>query len=74
VPRDKRAKFVELAEARTERALHTIRLLANLANRNNYEYTDADVAKIVNALEGEIRLLKARFRTEGARKKASFRL
>lgn len=74
MPRDKRAKFVELAEARTERALQSIRLLANLANRNNYEYNDSDVRKIVNALEAEIRLLKAKFSTERSRKKISFRL
>lgn len=59
--RDRRERFVTLAEARTAKAMTAIRLLGNLSNRSNYEYTGDDVAQIVKALEGEVRALKTRF-------------
>lgn len=72
--RDKRERFVALAEARTEKALGSIRLIGNLSNRANYEYTDEDVAEITRALEREIRLLKDRFQSSGASGGPAFRL
>jgi hypothetical protein len=59
--RDRRERFVTLAEARTAKAMNAIRLVGNLSNKSNYEYTDADVTQILKALDGEVRALKARF-------------
>ncbi len=61
--RDKRSRFVELAEARVTRATQTLRLIGNLSNPNNYTYSEADAQKIVATLESEIKLLKAKFQT-----------
>lgn len=72
--RDRRERFVSLAEARTDKALHAIRLLGNLANRSNYEYYDEDVEQIVKALEKEIRLLKTTFQDSGIGRVSSFKL
>ena len=63
--RDKRAKFLELAEKRVNRAIKDIRLVGNLSNKNNYEYSRTDVGKIVKALESELKLLKNRFDRSG---------
>ena len=38
--RDKAAKFVELANRRVNRAIRDLQLVSNLANRQNYEYTE----------------------------------
>ncbi|MGK5024211.1 hypothetical protein [Janthinobacterium sp. RB2R34] len=59
--RDKRGKFVELAEARVTKATQTMRLIGNLANTHNYEYSEADVQKIFAAIDAEVKLLKAKF-------------
>ena len=72
--RDRRERFVSLAEARTEKALHAIRLLGNLANRSNYEYHDGDVEQILKALEKEIRNLKTTFQDSGVGRASSFKL
>ncbi|MEI6761941.1 MAG: hypothetical protein WCO22_15985 [Betaproteobacteria bacterium] len=61
--RDKRDRFVELAEARVTRATQTLRLIGNLSNLNNYTYSETDAQKIVATLDGEIKLLKAKFQT-----------
>lgn len=72
--RDRRERFIALAEARTDRALSAIRLLGNLSNRSNYEYTDADVAQIFRALESEVKAVKSRFADASAGRERSFRL
>lgn len=61
--RDKSAKFVELANKRVNKALKDIRLISNLANRQNYEYTEDQAKKIVKALQQEVDLLKQSFLT-----------
>lgn len=72
--RDRRERFVSLAEARTDKALKAIRLLGNLSNRQNYEYTDADVAQIFRAIDNEVKAAKARFGDASAGREREFRL
>lgn len=70
----KREKFVELAEARVSRALQAIRVVGNLSNRNNYEYTEDDIRKIVKALTAEVDAMQARFRSTDSRVRPEFKL
>lgn len=62
--RDRRERFVTLAEARTAKALHAIRLIGNLSNRSNYDYSERDVQLIVKALQVEVDEMRKRFRTD----------
>lgn len=72
--RDKRAKFVELAQNRVNKAISHIRLIGNLANRTNYEFDDEDARKIVKALQRELDALKAKFGDAGGSTTTEFRL
>ena len=72
--RDKRQKFIELAERRVGKAMEQIKLIGNLSNRNNYEYTNDEFVKIISVLETEIRLLKSRFAVESVKRNKSFKL
>ena len=74
IMRDKRQKFVELAEARVNRAIKDIRLIGNLANRNSYDYSDEDTNKIFRALRKELDAAKDRFSDGGSGKDNEFRL
>jgi hypothetical protein len=56
-----REKFVQLAEKRVARAIKDLRLIGNLANRNNYDFAPSDADKIVGALEREVKTLKSKF-------------
>lgn len=60
--RDPRAKFVELANMRVARAIKDLRLIGNLSNRKNYDYSDVESKRIIKALEVELDDLRARFR------------
>lgn len=70
----KRDKFVELAQRRTVNAIKAIRVIGKLGNRSAYEYTDADVSKIVKALNDEIEALKRRMKTSGRPDAVEFKL
>lgn len=59
--RDKAAKFVELANKRVNKALKDIQLIGNLANRQNYDFTDEQARKIIRALQQEIDAVKHSF-------------
>ncbi len=73
--RDKRIRFVELAQARVTKATQILRLIGNLSNPNNYQYSDEDAQKIIAALDAEMKLLKAKFRTAASRQaKDGFKL
>lgn len=72
--RDKRQKFVKLAEARVNRAIKDIRLIGNLANRNSYEFTDEDSRKMFRALQKELDTAKSRFSGDGRAKDSEFSL
>lgn len=72
--RDRRAKFVELAEARVTRAIKDIQLIGNLSNRSAYSFTDEDIRKIFRALQKELDGAKARFGGEGGKREEGFKL
>ncbi len=73
--RNKRERFVELGEARVRKATQMLRLIGNLSNTSNYEYTQEDVQKILSELDGELKLLRAKFQAALVRRtKDDFKL
>lgn len=74
VARDKRAKFIKLAQKRTVNAIKAIRVIGKLGNKAHYEFDDGDVKKIVNALSKEVDALRSRMSERGARETIDFKL
>ena len=66
--RNKREKFLDLAENRVEKCIKQIDLIGNLSNINNYEFTESDVKKIFSALEERLKASKKRFEDARAKK------
>lgn len=64
-------RFRRLAEQRVNRALKDLRLIANLANRNNYDYSDEEARILLSALEKELKVTRAAFM---ATRREDFRL
>ena len=58
----KNERFIRLAEGRVNATLDKLRLLGQLANRRNYEYTDDQAAAIFQAIQKELNATKAKFR------------
>ena len=58
-------RFERLAQKRVTEALRRLRLVGNLSNRANYDYSDDHVRQLLDALEAELKQLRNRFRQEG---------
>jgi hypothetical protein len=67
-------KFTRLANARVNRAIRTIRLIGNLANRSSYGYKDEHVKEIFRALDDETRRARDRFNKKKDGRSEDFRL
>ena len=72
--RDKRQKFVELAEARVGKALKDLQLIGNLSNKAAYDFSDADVKKIFAALQRALDGARSRFTKDGDGSGGEFKL
>jgi hypothetical protein len=59
--KEKRQKFVRLANNRVNRAIRELRLVGNLSNRAAYAYTQDDAKKIIKALQREVDTLRSRY-------------
>jgi len=71
---ERRAKFVRLAEARTQAALNSIRKIGNLSNRRSYEWDESDIKKIAKTLQQAIADMERKYDPKGSGKHTDFRL
>lgn len=70
---DKKANFIRIAEARTNKIIESIALLGNLSNTSYYEYTPNQIEAMFSAIQEELDNQKRRFADSGPKKK-KFRL
>ena len=62
-PEARRARFIRIAEKRTNRILNDIRLLGNTGNKTLYNYEQADVDKIFTIIESKLAETHSKFKT-----------
>jgi hypothetical protein len=72
--RDKAQKFVELGNKRVNKAIKDLKLIANLANKKNYEYTEEQGKKIVRVLQKEVENIRKGFLSAESESQDEFRL
>lgn len=58
---DKHQKFLELSTNRIRRTAKCIDILSNLSNRSSYEYSQAEVNKMFDYLQGILDEAKEKF-------------
>jgi|688.fasta_scaffold933036_1 uncharacterized protein Yka (UPF0111/DUF47 family) len=73
IPSEKRERFVRIAEARTSRAIKSIRLIKNLNNKYLYEYEADEINLILAALQNEVDELTRNFNKKSV-KNTEFRI
>jgi hypothetical protein len=71
---EKRGKFRQLAENRTNNALVAIGRIGNLSNRQLYEFEESEVRKIVKALKDAVSEVEGRFASPRGKLDARFKL
>lgn len=67
-------KFKKLAENRVNNAIKYIRLVGNLSNKSNYQYTDEQVKRIFQELNTEVDSALEKFKAEKVSGKPLFEL
>jgi len=70
---DKKANFIRIAEARTNKIIESIALLGNLSNNSYYEYTSEQIETMFSAIQEELDNQKKIF-SEKETKRKKFRL
>ena len=73
-PSQRRVKFAELATRRVNKACQAIRVVGNLSNKSNYEYTEQDVKAIIRELNAAVTDVKRRFSSGNGADTESFRI
>jgi hypothetical protein len=71
---DKRQRFRDLAESRTNKAIEAISRIGNLSNRQIYEFEDAEVRKIIRALKDAVVKVEGRFHSPRGKSGGGFKL
>lgn len=57
-------KFARIAERRVNETIRMLRLLRNLADRGNYDYSESQATLLLNAIDQETRALRMKFKSE----------
>lgn len=60
----KRQRFEKVAGNRVQKVIDFLNLLQNCANRNNYQYTEADVEHMFNEINKALKETRAKYTTE----------
>lgn len=69
---EKQEKFEKLAEKRVTEAIKKLRLIGNLSNKNNYDYTEEHAKQIIDTLENEMKILKSKFKDDSGPSDTTF--
>lgn len=64
----KHENFKRLAEKRTNNILKYLRLLGNLSNTHNYEYSKEEITKIFSVIDNEMKRIKNLFKKPNGEK------
>ena len=72
--RDRSERFVELGQKRMNKLITNMRLVGNLSDKSNYEYSDEQKKKIISTIDMEFKYLKQRINNGQSRKAKGFTL
>lgn len=71
---NKRQRFLEVGETRTNSVLEKIRILGNCSNRSLYEYQEEEINKIFRTIQKALDETKSKFTIHRGRRKSKFKL
>ncbi|MDV2503813.1 MAG: hypothetical protein RX318_07645 [bacterium] len=74
VQETKRGRFVRIAERRVNYILDNLNSLEKCSNKGNYDYSSEDIRNIFDAIETEIKRVKASFNENSRGERKKFRL
>lgn len=70
---EKKERFKRVAGNRVSKTLQDIRSLSKCSNRNNYEYSEQDVSKMLKAIRDELKIMETLYRRNLNKKSDHFK-
>jgi len=71
--KSKRERFENIASKRIQKVLDTLESLSKCANKNNYEYYDKDIHKMIMAIKNKVKFVEDTFKQRLNNKKNTFK-
>jgi len=68
----KKNRFKNVGSRRVQKVLESLDSLSKCANKNNYEYTDADISKMMKVIKEQVRILEQSFSKNNQGKTQTF--
>ncbi len=68
----KKNRFKNVGSRRVQNVLESLDSLSKCANKNNYEYTDADISKMMKVIREQVRILEQSFSKNNQGKTQTF--
>ncbi len=68
----KRERFANVAGRRVQKVLDNLDSLSKCSNRNNYDFNEEDVAKMIRAIKEKVRLLESAYTSNTKTTKNTF--
>lgn len=69
---EKRARFEKVASKRVQNVLKHLERLSNCSNKNNYDYTEEDVKKMLSAIKEKVKFVEAAYTKESIKENKNF--
>ena len=70
----KRKRFTDYAPIRVNNVLKHLRLVGNMANKNNYTYDSSEFNKIIKDIEAELGLVKSKLKAQENKRAKKWKL
>jgi hypothetical protein len=61
---EKLEKFERLAQKRVSEVMNRLRLIGNLSDKRNYNFSNEHIREMFDAIESELRVAKGRFKSD----------
>jgi len=68
----KRDRFINVGGRRVQRVLDSLDSLSKCANRNNYDFNEDDISKMMKAIRDKVKLLESSYTSNTKTTKNSF--
>jgi hypothetical protein len=69
----KRERFINVASRRVQKVLDSLDSLAKCANRNNYDFSEEEVAKMIKAIKDKTKGLESAYMNNAKSTKNTFK-
>ena len=71
--KSKRERFETIAARRVQKVLDNLDSISKCSNRNNYEYYEEDIDKMINTIKNKVKSLEDIFEKKFNNKKETFK-